>query len=106
ADIDTRQGDALQFQRFLKLAGEAQDAMASDTEVTNAGERLAREALGVFGVLTADDWLARLDNAALGGEQKRQVRETAYVTLVSLADFHVRWLHEYKRAAGAATGLD
>ena len=45
----------------------------------------------MYGVLRADDWLTRLDNSYLTAAQKEQVRESAYVTLVSLADWCVRW---------------
>jgi tetratricopeptide (TPR) repeat protein len=41
--------------------------------------------------LTEKNWPSRLESSYLTADQKQQVRETAYVTLVSLADFYVRW---------------
>jgi serine/threonine protein kinase len=89
-DIDARQGDARRLQEFRKLASDAQDKMSSNR--SKVGERVAQDALGLYGVLATGDWLSRLDRSTLSTDQKRQVRETAYVTLVSLADFKVRWL--------------
>jgi hypothetical protein len=41
----------------------------------------------------------RLDRSYLTAGQKEQVRETAYVTLVSLADWGVRWDSLLRRQA-------
>jgi tetratricopeptide (TPR) repeat protein len=54
-------------------------------------EREGDEALGLYGVLTEKDWSSRLESCYLTADQKQQVRETVYVTLVSLADFYIRW---------------
>ena len=48
---------------------------------------MAEETLGLYGVLTEEDWSSRLESSYLTADQKQQVRETAYVTLVSLADY-------------------
>jgi hypothetical protein len=52
---------------------------------------VAKKAFDLYGVLDTDDWLARLDNSYLTGAQKEQVKETAYITLVILADYGTRW---------------
>jgi serine/threonine protein kinase/tetratricopeptide (TPR) repeat protein len=88
-EIETRKADEGRFRQFLILASEAQDKM-SFTPISG-GDVVAKEALHIYRVLQADDWLARLDDSYLSTVQKAQVRETAYVTLVSLADFGVRW---------------
>ena len=41
-----------------------------------------RRLSGSIGVLTEKDWLSRLEDSYLTADQKQQVRETAYVTLV------------------------
>ena len=55
------------------------------------GDVMAKEALDVYGVLDADDWLARLEGCYLTGVQKEQIKESGYVTLVMAADWGVRW---------------
>ena len=88
-EIGARQADEARFQQFLKVASDAQDKMGMDKEL--GGERIAEEALGLYGVLAENDWSSRLESSYLTTDQKRQIREAAYVTLVSLADFGVRW---------------
>jgi serine/threonine protein kinase/Flp pilus assembly protein TadD len=86
-DIDTRQSDAELFRQFRKLADDAQNKMSYRS--SKVGEGVAQAALALYGVLEAEDWLSRLERSTLSMDQKRQVRETAYVTLVSLADFKI-----------------
>jgi serine/threonine protein kinase/tetratricopeptide (TPR) repeat protein len=88
-EIEARQADRAQLSRFLKLASEAQSRMGQHRD--QEGVHQAEEALGLYGVLAGEGWLASLEQSTLTPDQKRQVRETAYVVLVSLADFHVRW---------------
>jgi serine/threonine protein kinase/tetratricopeptide (TPR) repeat protein len=88
-EIATREQDQDRMRRFLKLAGDAQGKMAESWQY--GGDCLAEEVLKSYGVLEAKDWLVDLENSSLTVDQKRQVRETAYVTLVSLADSNVRW---------------
>jgi serine/threonine protein kinase/tetratricopeptide (TPR) repeat protein len=88
-ELETRQADETRFRQFLKLASEAQDAMSYSP--FGGGASSAKEALNLYGVLEGSDWSSRLEDCYLTADQKEQVRETAYVTLVSLADFGVRW---------------
>jgi serine/threonine protein kinase len=89
-EIDARQADEGRLHRFLKGASDAQDKMGYGGK-NLGGDRDAERTLAIFGVLSEKDWLSPLDRSYLTADQKRQVRETAYVTLVSLADFGVRW---------------
>ena len=102
-EIDARQADAARFDQFLKGASDAQDKM-SFGDGPGRRERVAEESLGLYGVLTEKDWLSRLESSYLTADQKQQVRETAYVTLVSLADFCVRW--RYREPKSVARSLD
>jgi tetratricopeptide (TPR) repeat protein len=96
-EIDARQADAARFAQFLNGASDAQDRCTlgktrEDATLTPEDvRRLVREALGPFGVLQDNDWLTRLENSYLTAEQKLQVRETAYVTLVTLAEAEIHW---------------
>jgi serine/threonine protein kinase/tetratricopeptide (TPR) repeat protein len=113
-EIEAREADETRFLQFLKLANDAQDKMGYldrgddvlvigtsvgqdkidylETADILGGDALAKEALDLYGVLAADDWLTRLDHSFLSADQKDQVREMIYVTLVSLAtDFRLRW---------------
>jgi tetratricopeptide (TPR) repeat protein len=88
-EIVARQADAALLSQFLKGASDAQDKMSFDGN--EGGKRVAEDALGLYGILTEKDWLSRLEDSYLAADQKQQVRETAYVTLVSLADYYTRW---------------
>jgi tetratricopeptide (TPR) repeat protein len=103
-EIDARQADADRFDRFLSRASDAQDKMSFGAD--QGGERVAEDALGLYGVLTEKDWLSRLDHSYLTAEEKQQVRETVFITLVSLADFGVRWQGLRKDPGAAARSLD
>jgi serine/threonine protein kinase len=87
-EIEARQADEKRFQDFLKLTGDAQDMLSCVRELE--GDLKAREALDLYDVLAEDEWVPRLEKSYLTDTQKRQVREIAYVTLVSLADYEVR----------------
>jgi tetratricopeptide (TPR) repeat protein len=95
--VANRQADENRFQQFLQLASDGQDKMAYDPNLR--GDLVARQALDLCLVLKRHDWFWRLERSVLTAEQKRQVRETAYVTLVSLADFEVRWHGKEPQAA-------
>jgi tetratricopeptide (TPR) repeat protein len=88
-EIEARQADAARFSQFLKRTSDAQDGMSMGKDLHY--QREGEEALGLYDVLTETDWSSRLENSFLTVDQRQQVRETAYVTLVSLADFGVRW---------------
>jgi tetratricopeptide (TPR) repeat protein len=85
AEIDTRSADAARLQRFIQLANDAQFRMGFGGWF--GGVAAARDALDIYGVLEADHWFERVRDSALTADQKRQVRETAYLTLVSMAEF-------------------
>ena len=96
-EIETRQADENRFSRFLKLASDGQDKMGYSENL--GGDSLAKEALELYGALGADDWVACLDESSLTADKKEQIREAAYVTFVSLADFGVRWKHKDPKTA-------
>jgi len=93
-EIGARESDESRFQQLLAWTSEVLDRSLGG--IHGRGQHSAKEALELFGVLTDHDWLLRLENSYLSAEQKRQVRETAYVTLVSLADNRVRWGEDLK----------
>jgi serine/threonine protein kinase/tetratricopeptide (TPR) repeat protein len=99
-EIEDRQSDAARMRRFLQLASDAQDKMSRGGEL--GGDIIAQQALDLYGVLDNDHWCSRLDNSYLTPEQKTKVRETAYIALVSLADWCVRWTKNMSRVDRAA----
>ena len=88
-ETETRQADQDRLQEFLRLTSEAEEKM-SHTQVWG-GDRLAGKALDLYGILADNDWLLRLEATYLTTNQKTEVRENAYVALVGLADYWVRW---------------
>jgi tetratricopeptide (TPR) repeat protein len=88
-EIEGRQVDEARLRKFLKTATDAQEKMSYSGNL--GGERLAEDALKMYGIETDRDWLSRLEHVHLTAEERQKARETAYVTLVSLADFRVRW---------------
>jgi serine/threonine protein kinase/tetratricopeptide (TPR) repeat protein len=102
-EIEARQADQSRLREFLKLANDGQDKMAYDGLL--GGDVQAKEALDLFGVLQDDLWMARLDNSYLTAGQKEQIRETAYVTLLSLADVGLRWAPGYPETAQRSVDL-
>jgi tetratricopeptide (TPR) repeat protein len=99
-EINDRQADTARFYQFLKEASDAQDSMSLN-RLGNARpeDHLGEKALGLYGVLTEKDWSSHLDRSYLTADQKQRVRETVYVTLVSLADYGVRWNRDPGTAA-------
>ena len=65
------------------------DNMSYDMNL--GGEKQAAQALDLYGVLSDDHWLDRLQASYLNKQQQSMVQQTAYETLLSLADFGVRW---------------
>jgi tetratricopeptide (TPR) repeat protein len=93
-EIQQRQADAARLHLFLKLASEAQDKMTIQDEPSQedaGGYRVAEKALGLYGVLDADDWLERLKSLYLSDGQRDRLREAAYMTLVGMADYGFGW---------------
>src|SRR5262249_21085414 len=105
-EIDDRQADADRFDRFLRRASDAQDKIGLRGPNDEGGEPVAEDALGLYGVLTEKDWLSRLDRSYLTAEEKQQVLDTVYFTLVSLADSGIRWQGMQKDPRSAARSLD
>jgi serine/threonine protein kinase/predicted Zn-dependent protease len=110
-EIDARQADAVRFSQFLRRASDVQDKLSYGFDPVGparlrTGDRVAEEVLGLYGILTEKDWLSRLESSYLTADQKQQVRETAYVTLVSLADFAIRWKTLREDPSSAARCLD
>ena len=103
-EIEARQADVARFSQFLKGATDAQHGMSMHEDLD--AERLAKETLAIYSALTEKDWLSRLEGSYLTADQKQQVRETAYVTLVSLADYGVRWLGSREDPKSVARSLD
>jgi tetratricopeptide (TPR) repeat protein len=90
-EIQARQADSARFAQFLKGARDAQDQRDKGGIGSDNGNLVAERTLGLYGVLAEKDWLSCLDRSYLTADQKQQVRETTYVTLVSLADYYIRW---------------
>ena len=103
-EIGDRQADEARFHRFLKRATDAQDKMSMSREVGAARE--AEEALEPYGILANINWWSRLESSYLSADRKGQVKEAAYVTLVSLADHGVRWLNQEVDPKAAGRSLD
>ncbi len=88
--IGGREAALARLRQFLAMATESQEKMAYRQE--EGGDSLAVEALDLYEVLKTTDWLSRVQaSSSLTAQEVQQIRETAYVTLVSLADFHSRW---------------
>jgi serine/threonine protein kinase/tetratricopeptide (TPR) repeat protein len=106
-EIEARQADAARFSQFLKGASDVQDKMSLSWGTSGflTSERDAEEVLGLYGILTEKDWLSRLEKSYLTADQKQQVRETAYVTLVLLADYEYR-IENTKELRRTARSLD
>lgn len=103
AEIEARRSTREKFDNFLVLAREAQDRMGYDQGLE--GDSLAHEALRLFGIENDPQWLERLRRSYLTPAQQQQVQETAYETLVSLADFGVRWDRKTKQESVARESL-
>jgi serine/threonine protein kinase/tetratricopeptide (TPR) repeat protein len=103
-EIDTRRDDAARFQRFVKLAAEAQNRMTFGAEYD--GERAGRDALAEYSVLEADDWQTRVQKSTLTPLQMQEVRETAYLTIVSLANLGLTVTKTQSNDASAERSLE
>ncbi len=90
-DIKNAKDDARKFSQFVELARDGQDQMSATGDQSNEGFQGAQQALRLFGVLSEGDWADRLKQCHLSSAQQDQVRETAYETLLLLADHSVRW---------------
>ena len=82
ADIDQRKRDLDRFQEFIRLADEADNNIGGRA----AQVRLATEALAHYGVLDDARWTAGLERSSLGAVHRARIRNTAYETLLLLAD--------------------
>jgi serine/threonine protein kinase/tetratricopeptide (TPR) repeat protein len=103
-EVADRGADSARLRQFLTLAADAQDKLGYGNHL--GGDRTAEEALALYGVLTAEDWLIRLEGSFLSAAQKEQARETVYMTLVSLADVHIRWAHRTNDPQAVPRSLD
>jgi serine/threonine-protein kinase len=90
-EIDGRQADAARFSQFLQGASDAQGQRDRGGIRYDGEGGVVERTLGLYGILTERDWSSRLDGSYLTADQKQQVREAAYATLVSLADIYIRW---------------
>ena len=88
-EIDDRREQQQRLLKFEQLARDAMDNMSYDMNL--GGEKQAAQALDLYGVLSDDHWLDRLQASYLNKQQQSMVQQTAYETLLSLADFGVRW---------------
>jgi serine/threonine-protein kinase len=102
SEIDARQAEAARFSEFLKATGDAQDRVSDGVL---GGQHDAEKALGLYAIMTEKDWLSRLESSYLTADQKQQVRETAYATLLTLADFYVRWRRTEPRSIARSLDL-
>jgi tetratricopeptide (TPR) repeat protein len=89
AEVAKSRSDQERLKRFLELSRRAQDGMSYNAEA--GGDRVAEEALALYGVLSDPNWQQGLDSSSSSDEEKKQVRQTAYWTLICLADFQIRW---------------
>jgi tetratricopeptide (TPR) repeat protein len=69
------------------------------------GEKSAVQALDFYGVLNDALWIDRLQESYLSEQQQLMVRQTAYKTLLVLADFGIRWGAIAKKGENATTSL-
>jgi serine/threonine protein kinase/Flp pilus assembly protein TadD len=98
ADVVGRRKDQQELQRFRSLADEGlQDGMGA-TDLENP-EQSAKNALDVFGVLQNDQWPAELQQRHFTATEREEIQETAYTTLLFLADHEVRWNQDAQHAA-------
>ena len=87
--VEACQRDQNDFDRFMKLSQRAQDDMSYSSGFE--GDVAAEQALQIYGVLEQPDWSQRLLTRGLSDDQRAQVLEAIYETLVCLADFQIRW---------------
>lgn len=104
SDVEGRRRQQADYTRFKRLARDSHDALSYGEHV--GGEELATQALQIFGVLESDDWERQLDGTRLSPTQTAEIRETIYVTLVTLADYGIRWPGTRSRPESVRGSLD
>jgi tetratricopeptide (TPR) repeat protein len=104
-EIEERQADEGRYRQFLEMANDAHSVGHLTAE--SHEDRMAKfeKLLSMYGVLAEDNWVSRLETTYLTAAQKQQVREMAYLTLLYLADYKVRWLKEDPRSVPASLKL-
>lgn len=89
--IGEYQRDQHRFAQFILVAESAQEDLYWEADDERRGARSrALDALRKFGVSDDPHWVDQLTSLQLSPAQKRQVRNTAYATLLCLAD-QSRW---------------
>ncbi len=79
AELAVRKTDQERFDKFMALAREDSNEWFRD--------QAAREALKLYHIASNPNWEQRLDESTLTPERRRQVKESAYGLLVSLANY-------------------
>ena len=87
-EIERAQADVQNFADFVELARAAQQTLSRTEKQEGAID--ARQALDCYGVIEQRDWTDSLQKSQLSEQQREQVVETAYETLLLLADSRVR----------------
>ncbi len=91
-EIESRRAEANRFQSFLRQVADSYGTAHVDTRTYREQIGEIEAALNTYGVLAAaDDWTDQLDKVYLTPTERGQVREVAYVGLVYLADYRMRW---------------
>jgi hypothetical protein len=103
-EIDKRRSQQQQFVSFEQLAQAGMDGMSYDRNL--GGDKQAMQALELYGVLSEDPWVERLQASYLSTEQQSRVREMAYETLLVLADFQIRWAGKEQKQRNATTSME
>ena len=85
-EIDERDEQLGRYRVFQQRAGDAMQEMGRHCD----GGELAREALEMYGVLSDKKWMDRLRESYLSPAEQAIVHQTAYDTLLMLADFGIR----------------
>lgn len=111
AEIDSRRREVQRFQEFEQLARRAMDEMSygGDTSGANGAAdddttQRALSALAIYGVLDNPSWLDHLGRGYLDASEQSAVQRTAHETLISLADYGVRW-RQWRTEATARASL-
>lgn len=102
-EIDDRREQQQRLLKFEELARDIMGKMFKGMKL--GGEKQAAQALDLYGVLSDDHWLDRLRASYLSEQQQSMVRQTAYETLLVLADFGVRWGTKREKVKGTTASL-
>jgi hypothetical protein len=96
-EIEARRADSDRFRKFMRQVADSYGDAHLDG-ITHA-ERISEveASLGMYGVHTTADWTAQLAKSYLTPAEQGLVREAAYVGLVFLADYRIRWLKDDPR---------